>query len=188
MDTSTDQYYALSFEEKWARLPASFAGVLTFMLLALLALPLSNCTGSSDASPTNMENKSFTVEKSPEQWQSQLGEQRYRVMRLHGTERAFSGEYHDHKGTGIYVCAACGQELFSSSTKYDSGTGWPSYYEPINDEAVGESRDESYGMVRTEVHCARCGGHLGHVFSDGPQPTGLRYCINSISLNFKPSN
>ncbi len=161
--------------------------IASLILFSVVFLTAAGCSGETDAKPAGMQDKEFPVMKSAQEWKEILGEDRYRVMRLHGTERAFSGQYHDHKKKGIYVCAACGKKLFSSSTKYDSGTGWPSFYEPIDDEAVGESRDESYGMVRTEVHCARCGGHLGHVFPDGPEPTGLRYCINSISLNFEPA-
>lgn len=163
------------------------AGRIALLLLAFLFLAgfWAKCAPGTNAHASPSEKQDFEVQKSSEEWRSLLGEDRYRVMRLHGTERPFSGRYNDHKAEGIYVCAACGQELFSSSTKYDSGTGWPSFYEPLSEKAVGESRDESYGMVRTEVHCSRCGGHLGHVFPDGPRPTGLRYCINSISLKFK---
>ena len=120
------------------------------------------------------------------QWKERLGSQEFKVLREQGTERAFSGEFWDHKGEGTYVCGGCGAELFSSDTKFKSGTGWPSYYEPINKTAIGEHTDRTWGMTRTEVHCARCGGHMGHVFRDGPAPTGLRYCINSVSLDFVP--
>jgi peptide-methionine (R)-S-oxide reductase len=106
-------------------------------------------------------------------------------MREQGTERAFTGQYWDNHEEGTYICAACDLELFSSKTKFESGTGWPSFFEAVAKESVGEDKDSSYGMVRAEVHCARCGGHLGHVFDDGPKPTGLRYCINSASLKFK---
>ncbi len=108
------------------------------------------------------------------------------MLREEGTERAFTGEFHDHHAEGTYLCAGCGQPLFRSSTKFDSGTGWPSFYEAI--EGAVETRvDRALGMVRTEVHCSRCGGHLGHVFPDGPEPTGMRYCINSVSLDFEPA-
>ncbi|MCB1137961.1 MAG: peptide-methionine (R)-S-oxide reductase MsrB [Leptospiraceae bacterium] len=159
-------------------------GAAALAVLLFCATGCSDAGSALDASPGQTSTKAFEVQKSAEEWKEILGEQRYRVMRLHGTERAFTGKYHDFKGRGIYVCAACGKELFSSETKFDSGTGWPSFYEPLSQNAIGESRDESYGMVRTEVHCPRCGGHLGHVFSDGPEPTGLRYCINSVSLRF----
>ncbi|MEC7276418.1 MAG: peptide-methionine (R)-S-oxide reductase MsrB [Bdellovibrionota bacterium] len=110
----------------------------------------------------------------------------YEVTRNEGTERAFTGQYWDYKKEGVYTCSNCGQKLFSSDTKYKSGTGWPSFFKPLSQEAIGERKDSSFGMTRTEVHCSRCGAHLGHVFPDGPQPTGLRYCLNSVSLNFQP--
>ena len=121
-----------------------------------------------------------------EEWRARLGPERYHILRQAGTERAFTGEYEQNKAEGMYYCAGCGAPLFSSKTKYNSGSGWPSYYEPVAGDAVEELRDGSHGMVRTEVRCAKCEGHLGHVFPDGPQPTGLRYCINSASLDFKP--
>jgi len=122
------------------------------------------------------------VEKTDPEWLEQLGPERYAVCRRKGTEPAWSGEYHDCKDEGIYRCACCGEPLFHSEAKYDSGSGWPSFWAPIEPESISELPDRSHGMVRTEVVCAVCGGHLGHLFPDGPDPTGLRYCVNSASL------
>ncbi len=127
------------------------------------------------------------IVKSDAEWRQELTPEQYQILRQKGTERAFTGEYYHNKAAGVYLCAACGQELFSSDTKYESGSGWPSYWQPADPAAVDTKRDLSHFMIRTEVTCSRCGGHLGHVFDDGPQPTGLRYCINSAALNFKPA-
>jgi len=124
------------------------------------------------------------MNKSDSEWQSSLSDDEYQVSRCGGTEHPFSGKYNSHKEVGTYLCNCCKKPLFSSSTKYDSGSGWPSYYAPFNEQAVAVKRDTSHGMIREEVKCSNCEAHLGHVFPDGPPPTGLRYCINSLSLDF----
>ncbi|WP_416224184.1 peptide-methionine (R)-S-oxide reductase MsrB [Thiohalophilus sp.] len=128
------------------------------------------------------------IRKSDEEWRELLSEEQFQVTRRHGTERPFSGEYCDSKAPGTYVCVCCGQPLFHSKEKFDSGSGWPSYWQPISEEVIETTEDASHGMVRSEVHCSRCDAHLGHVFPDGPPPTGLRYCINSVALRAVPSD
>jgi len=126
------------------------------------------------------------IDKTDADWRKSLSPEAYRVLREHGTERAFTSPLNDEKRAGMFTCAGCGKELFASDAKFESGTGWPIFYQPASAEAVGTTEDRSWFMRRTEVHCADCGGHLGHVFPDGPRPTGLRYCINGVSLGFRP--
>ena len=126
------------------------------------------------------------INKSDEQWQKDLTPEQFYVTRKAGTEPAFTGKYYKTKDPGTYTCACCGQQLFSSETKYESGSGWPSFYKPVSEDAVEEHSDTTYGMRRVEVRCSKCDAHLGHVFPDGPRPTGLRYCMNGTALDFEP--
>ena len=161
------------------RLLGSGAAGLAFALIGIRTL------GGSQALATTTE-ETFAVTHSDEEWRKLLTPSQYAVLRQEGTERPYSSPLNDEHRSGVFACAGCAQDLFSSKTKFDSGTGWPSFWRPL-DKAVIEHSDSSLGMERTEVRCSRCGGHLGHVFDDGPRPTGLRYCMNGVAMSFKPA-
>ncbi len=170
---------------------------LFLLCFFLLCISFEACLQSS-ASQHEPEQLSFFVDgkgdtiqliqKSEEEWKKQLDPQSYNVLREKGTERAFTGKYNKFKQEGVYTCNACDLTLFSADAKFNSGTGWPSFFKPIDETHILEETDASFGMKRVEVLCRRCGGHLGHVFEDGPKPTGLRYCLNSVSLSFEPED
>jgi peptide-methionine (R)-S-oxide reductase len=172
--------------------------LLPFLFLVLTIQCKSGQQGSIVQTTDSIVQDSFIVTasgqkinrvfKSDEEWKALLSPMAYKVLRQKGTERAFTGDYNESKKEGRYGCAGCGMPLFDSKTKFDSGSGWPSFYEPEDKNLIQEDTDYILGYARTEVLCARCGGHLGHVFPDGPEPTGLRYCINSVSLEFIPTN
>ncbi|MEZ4319583.1 MAG: peptide-methionine (R)-S-oxide reductase MsrB [Myxococcota bacterium] len=155
---------------------------LAILVVFFAAVYSAAFAGGENAQPS----RSDRVVKTDAEWKAALTAEEYRILRDKGTERAFTGKYHDDHEPGVYRCAGCGLELFVSDTKFDSGTGWPSFYKPAADDRIDEHTDMAYGMIRTEVTCARCGGHLGHVFNDGPKPTGLRYCINGNVLEKEP--
>lgn len=157
------------------------------LYILIVAFAAVACAQQSDKKGASESNNTVSEEwsLSESQWKSRLTDQEFYVLREKGTERAFTGDLLKNKDQGVYVCAACKLPLFESKTKFESGTGWPSFYAPVNDANVASEEDNAFGMVRIEVLCSRCGGHLGHVFPDGPKPTGLRYCINSVSLDFE---
>ena len=160
----------------------------TFLLSGVAALAGTTGYGlMTDSGSDASEMGKFPLELSDAEWQDRLTAEQYQILRKHGTERAFTSPLNNEKRNGIFHCAGCDQALYSSKTKYDSGTGWPSFYEALPG-AVGTSVDKSFFMTRTEVHCSRCGGHLGHIFNDGPPPTGMRHCINGVALRFQPES
>jgi peptide-methionine (R)-S-oxide reductase len=157
-----------------------------YRLICLTVFVLAACGAPSRAEPAFNPARADIIEHTDAEWKSLLDGEEYRILRQKGTERAFTGKYWNSTEDGVYQCAACGLPLFSSSAKFKSGTGWPSFTKPVASDTVGEARDNGLGMPRTEILCNRCGGHLGHVFPDGPAPTGLRYCVNGNALDFHP--
>ncbi len=172
-----------------SKVPQQFATVNSgvFGILIILMFGFSACSQVPESANTETKPNATTMNKSEDEWRKVLTPMQFNVLRQKGTERPYTGEYDEFFEEGDYTCAACGALLFHSSAKYNSGCGWPAFFEPADSANMLFKRDLSYGMIRTEVMCACCGGHLGHVFDDGPKPSGVRYCINSVSLIFKPS-
>ncbi len=160
---------------------------ISLLTLAIITL-ITSCSKSQENNKSIVKESKGKIVKTEEEWKEILSPEAFNVLREKGTETAFTGKYWNNHEQGTYYCAACHLKLFSSQAKFKSGTGWPSFYEPINEENIAINKDTTFGMVREEVVCARCSGHLGHVFPDGPEPTGLRYCINSVSLSFEKNN
>lgn len=173
-----------SFDSKTRKMRMNF---MNLWILALIGFSISACAQHSNTNTktTIATMDTFEIKKTDDEWRKQLSPVQFNILREKGTERPYTGEYDKFYEEGTYYCAACGAELFTSKTKYNSGCGWPAFYQPSVDNNIVEKKDISHGMVRIEVLCAKCGGHLGHVFNDGPKPTGLRYCINSGSLRFE---
>lgn len=158
------------------------------LLLAPLAIFGQRSQNSRKDPHPDVKEQELKVKKSDDQWKQELSDEQYHILREKGTERPYTGKFNKHKEEGVYTCAACHAELFRSDSKFDSGCGWPSFYQSIDNKKIVTRTDNSHGMTRTEIMCANCGGHLGHLFDDGPAPTGLRYCVNSVSLDFKKVN
>lgn len=160
------------------------------LFICIMLTGIASCQSQQINNDTASTVKLLTIQKdtsmkTDEEWKKILTPERYRILREKGTERPYSGEYYLHNEKGVYCCAGCKEELFYSDTKFDAGCGWPSFFQPVDSTKITYTEDRSHGMIRTEITCTKCGGHLGHVFDDGPKPTGLRYCVNSLSLEFK---
>jgi len=170
---------------RWNLYRGTWRKALPVLLAAAAASAGTSCKTEKPRKERIPAEMTCKMQKTDEEWRKILTPEQYEVTRLKGTERAGSGVYTHHKGTGVYTCVCCGEELFLSDTKYDSGSGWPSFWKAIDEDSVAKKKDTSYDMERVEILCSNCGAHLGHVFEDGPKPTGMRYCVNSVSLKFR---